>query len=111
MSECQRCPHREGMTCTFHEQEIDRHLMMSCRHSHWAYVTLRRYQDWRTGKDERPLIDSGLSAVSVSQAIDRILEEHGLPHPLVDCSTCSFRLDGVPCPLDKCVREANVKGV
>ena len=111
MSDCRRCPHREGMTCTFHEQEIDRLLMRSCRHSQWAYVTLRRYQDWRTGKDERPLIDSGLSASAISQAINRILEEHGLPKPLVDCSTCSFHQDGMPCPLDKCASEGNVKGV
>ena len=101
MSECQRCPHREGMTCTFHEREIDRQLMMSCRHSHWAYVILRRYQDWRTGKDERPLIDSGLSAVSVSQAIDRILE--GFPirswtaRPAVSVLTvCHARLTNAP---------------
>ena len=52
------------------------------------YRILRRFQDWRLGLDVRTLTEAGLHIRLVSEAIDAILAEHGLAHPLTVCRNC-----------------------
>ena len=52
------------------------------------YRILRRFQDWRLGLDVRTLTDAGLHIRLVSEAIDAILAEQGLAHPLTVCRDC-----------------------
>ena len=54
------------------------------------YIILRRFQDWRLGLDVRTLTEAGLHARLVSEAIDAILAEHGLAHPLTVCRDCEY---------------------
>ena len=52
------------------------------------YIILRRFQDWRLGLDVRTLTEAGLHIRLVTEAIDAILAEHGLPIPLTVCRNC-----------------------
>lgn len=55
-----------------------------------AAKVLRRYQDWRTGRDIRTLDEANLLPADLTGAIDTILQHLGLPEPLIDCSKCHF---------------------
>lgn len=52
------------------------------------YIILRRFQDWQLKLDARQLTEAGLNVQLVSEAIDAILAEHGLAHPLTVCRGC-----------------------
>ena len=52
------------------------------------YRILRRFQDWRLGLDVRTVTETGLPTRLASEAIDAILAEHGLAHPLTVCRVC-----------------------
>ena len=52
------------------------------------YIVLRRFQDWRLGRDVRTLTEAGLHIRLVTEAIDAILAEHGLSIPLTVCRNC-----------------------
>ena len=49
---------------------------------------LRRFQDWRTGKDIRTQKDAGIHPTELTEAIDEILFYFGLPEPLTNCEGC-----------------------
>jgi len=54
-----------------------------------AYLILRRYQDWRSGRDFRCLNDSGLEPKLVGSAVEMILSANNLSRPITDCSSCA----------------------
>lgn len=53
-----------------------------------AYRLLRRYQDWRSGADERTFGRAGLTPSGVTETIEMILASQGLAPPLADCKNC-----------------------
>lgn len=50
---------------------------------------LRRYQDWRTGKDVRTMREAGISGAAITVAINDILTYFGMSKPLTDCTKCA----------------------
>lgn len=51
---------------------------------------LRRFQDWRTGKDIRTQEDAGIYPADLTDAIDTILFYLGLSEPLTNCDGCKY---------------------
>jgi hypothetical protein len=51
---------------------------------------LRRFQDWRTGKDIRTQKDAGIYPADLTDAIDTILFYLGLSEPLTNCDGCKY---------------------
>lgn len=56
---------------------------------------LRRFQDWRTGKDIRTMVEAGMEPAKITEAIDTILAHFGLPEPLTDCANCAHNSDNI----------------
>lgn len=56
-----------------------------------SVIILRRFQDWRTGKDIRTLTDTGMDPHELTIAIDTILSHFGLPKPMLNCNKCRYR--------------------
>ena len=56
---------------------------------------LRRFQDWRTGKDIRTMVEAGMEPAKITEAIDTILAHFGLPKPLTDCANCAHNSDNI----------------
>lgn len=63
---------------------------------------LRRFQDWRTGKDIRTQEDAGISPADLTDAIDTILFYFGLPEPLTNCEGCKY--NGEDQDFEGCIR-------
>lgn len=51
---------------------------------------LRRFQDWRTGKDVRTQKEAGIHPADLTDAIDTILFYFGLPEPITNCEDCKY---------------------
>jgi hypothetical protein len=58
---------------------------------------LRRFQDWRTGKDVRTQKDAGINPSALTEAINTILEYFGLPEPLTNCEGCKYNVEAAGC--------------
>lgn len=74
-----------------------------------AIIYLRRYQDWRTGKDIRNQSDAGINPKELTQALNTILAEYGMTKPLTDCTWCqhNFNACGISrCAVAECKYEA-----
>lgn len=54
-----------------------------------SVVYLRRYQDWRTGKDVRTMREADISGAALTVAINDILTYFDMPEPLTDCTRCA----------------------
>lgn len=52
-----------------------------------AYKILRRFEDWRLGKDFR-IMESALPTREHREAIALILASQGLDKPIADCENC-----------------------
>lgn len=71
---------------------------------------LRRYQDWRTGKDIRKYSDAGINPQELTVAINTILSEYGMTKPLTDCTGCRHNFNA--CGISRCtVAECNYEPV
>lgn len=66
---------------------------------------LRRYQDWRTGKDIRTQIEAGIEPPELTEAIDTILAYFGLTKPLTDCHGCKYNGDEQGIQFVGCIKE------
>lgn len=62
-----------------------------------AFVVLRRFEDWRIGRDCRPIGDAfpeefkgDLGRTPVRQAFAMVLAAQGLDKPIADCRACAY---------------------
>lgn len=63
-----------------------------------SLVVLRQFQDWRTGKDIRPLNDHyWMTPRDITVAIDVVLKTFDFGTPITDCTDCVHNEDSVYC--------------